>query len=426
VKFLLRQLQYLLGSEAELAQGPALFEGPRLLALGTAAEAGADQGTVIVEAEPQWLLAPVLVDPHSYLEDPYLGTAETLASLAAECAAAGYGSVALLPRARLWRDSPESFNLSWPEPLQLLLWGSLSLGGAGEALAPQADQLAAGAVGLSDGDCMPMLALLEHSLLLGEAGAAPLLVAPRDPALSQGGFVREGVEALRLGWPSDPLVSETLPLHSLLALGERASNLRLMNLSTAAAVELLSTSQLSTGLGVSVSWWHLLRHSAELEPLAEGWHVVPSLGGARDRRALRQGLRSGLITAVAVLHTPLDGEEQLLPLDQRRPGVAGYQLVLPALWQALVEVEGWGAAELWAALSWGPSSFLGLPPEQLQAGSRRWVLFDPTAPFELQQGTKAANLPLPENSLRGGVLATGLQQPERWRWDPGSVVNQRC
>ena len=417
MKRLLRGLQVLEAADRPLQRRSALFEGPMLLALDGEAEAGADQNTRIELAEEPWLLAPVLVDPHSHLEDPDSGTAETLGSLATECAAAGYGTVALLPRARSWRDLPESLHLAWPAPLCLKLWGALSRGGQGQSLAPHGELLGAGAVGLSDGELLPPLALLERSLLLGEADQHPLLVAPLDPALTQAGFVREGVAALRLGWPLDPAVSESLPLRSLLALGELAPQLRLLNLSTAAGVALLAAAPARPL--ASVCWWHLSTDNASLDPLGEGWRVRPSLGGPSDRLALSQALRQGLITAVAVHHSPLDREEQLLPLDQRRPGVAGYQALLPCLWQALVEQQGWAVAELWQALSWGPSRFLGLEPERLLAGSRRWLLWDPSRPFVAQPGSLAANCPLPAASLRGQVLATGLQAPRLWRWDPG-------
>ena len=104
----------------------ALLEGQSLLAWGEAAEAGVDGSTHCSDAPPAALLAPVLVDPHSHLLDPFSGQAETLESLAAEAAAAGYGSVALLPQASEWRDRPEALQLRWPQPLQLLLWTHLT------------------------------------------------------------------------------------------------------------------------------------------------------------------------------------------------------------------------------------------------------------------------------------------------------------
>ena len=87
-----------------------------------------------IDARGCWL-GPPLVDPHSVLEEPWQGRAETLPSLGATCAAGGYGTVALLPWARGWRDRPERLDLRWPEPLTLRLWGSFSGGGTDADLA---------------------------------------------------------------------------------------------------------------------------------------------------------------------------------------------------------------------------------------------------------------------------------------------------
>jgi dihydroorotase len=427
VKLLLRDLQLLPGAAASPRRGSVLLAERRIIAFDQEAEALAavDLEVVKLKAQSQWLMAPVLVDCHSILEDPELGTAETLQSLAVEAAAAGYGSVALLPQARPWRDQPELLQLKWPEPLQLHCWGALTVAGKAKTFAPHAELLQAGAIGLAETDQIPPLALLERALVLGEALKAPLLVAPRDPLLTQAGFVREGLTALRLGWPGDPYVSETLALASLLALADASASgpsLRLMNLSTAASVDLLKKAIAPPQ--ASVSWWHLLSHNAELDPLAEGWRVQPSLGDARDRHCLRDALRSGLLQAVAVHHCPLDFEEQLLPLDQRRPGVAGYQAVLPSLWHALVEQEGWAISDLWQALSWGPATFLGVEAESLKAGSNRWLLFDPKQPFSYQLGSKAANKPLAADALTGRIIASGLQMLQDWQLDPGLVGNR--
>ena len=152
------------------------------------------------------LLAPALVDPHSVLEVPFAGRAEDLSSLAAAAAASGYGTVGLLPWGKPWRDSAELLQLHWPEPLQLGLWGSFA-SADGSGLAPHADQLAAGALGLASGPALPPLELLERGLALGEWGDRPLLLAPRLPQLGAGGFVRESVHTLRAGWPPDPVAS---------------------------------------------------------------------------------------------------------------------------------------------------------------------------------------------------------------------------
>ena len=425
----LRQVSVLPGPGQPITTTDALIDpAGALLNWGDpVASSAQEQGLTPIEANG-WLLAPTLVDAHSVLDDPLGSRCETLASLARAAAAGGYGTVGLLPWGSWWRDRPERLGLRWPTPMRLRLWGSFSLEGSDQDLAGHADQLAAGAVGLAGGDEHPPLALLERGLALGEMGEAPVLVAPRQAALCANGFVREGVEALRAGWPPDPMVSETLPLSSLLALAALpgSKNLVLMNLSTAAGVDLLEQQRSRPSAReqlpmASVGWWHLVADSGQLDPAAEGWHVVPSLGSPRDREALIDGLASGLITAVAVHHSPLDAEEQLLPLDQRRPGVAGHGaprgLVLPQLWQELVARRGWTPAQLWQVLSWGGSQLLGELPERLEIGSRRWLLFDPQAPWTWQpqdSRSMAANQPLLGAALKGQIRATGLTEAEDW------------
>jgi len=416
---------HLLLRRVNLMEGPgrpsrvvdALISGQRLQAL---AEPGGLQGPwpnscPSIDAQTCWL-APPLVDPHSVLEDPYLGRAETLTSLQAAAAAGGYGSVALLPWARPWRDRPERLGLGWPAPMRLHLWGSFCQEGQDRDLAGHGDQLAAGAIGLAAGDSLPPLGLLERGLSLAEMGDKPVLLPARNRTLCRNGFVRERVEALRAGWPVDPALSEILPLQTLLTLAGHLpqSRLRLMNLSTAEGVSLLRHHQHPL---TSVCWWHLISDSGALSLADEGWKIVPSLGGPGDRRALIEALAEGIISAVAVHHQPLDAEEQLLPLDQRPGGLAGHGLVLPLLWQELVSAQGWEPTLLWERLCWGPARFLGVAEDALAPGSQRWILFDAEKSWLWQaQGARslAANPPWPERPLVGQVVASGFTAASEW------------
>lgn len=415
---LLRQVQVLEGPGQPPVRRDAWLSGRTFLGW-EASPPRALEGLEIreVDARHCWL-APPLVDPHSVLEDPWLGRSENLDSLSQASAVGGYGTVALLPWSRPWRDRPERLQLSWGAPMRLLLWGSFSTDGDDGDLALHREQIGVGAIGLAGSDHLPPLALLEKGLRLAEMGNRPVLLAPRDPALVQDGFVRERVEALRAGWPTDPVLSETLPLQTLLSLkaAHRGVNLRLMNLSTAEAVGLLRSTP--DPPQATVSWWHLLADSGTLHPADEGWRMVPSLGAPADRQALLQALREDLLSAVAVHHQPLDAEEQMLPLDQRRAGLAGHGIALSMLWQELVVRQGWSAQELWQALCWGPCRYLDLPPEHLSPPSDRWILWDPAQPWPdaaQERGSLAANLPsFGSEGLMGRVIASGLQEETHW------------
>ena len=412
---LLDPVRILQGPGHDERQGAVLIENGVLKGLDQNARDRAEEiGLAPSEASTR-LIAPCLVDPHSVLEDPVNGRAETLQSLKRCASAGGYGRIALLPRSPTWRDRPTRLQgLLQPTDLgsvQIDVWGSFSRDGHGSDLSPHADLIEQGAIGIADDDRMLPVPLLERGLLLGEMEAAPVLLAPRDPDLQGDGMARACVETLRAGWVPDPLSSESLPVSQLLALQRRhpRRQLRLMNLSTAEAVEQLRREpQPPKG---TVSWWHLLADSAALDIDDPGWCVRPSIGTSADRLALQQAVADGLIS-VAVHAVPLDEEDVLLPPDQRPPGLSGHHLVLSALWDELVHRGAWSVAQLWQALSFGPSSLLNRAAEQLQPGSRRWLLFDPdhtwTVGDQDSEAPQAANLPLLGKQLQGKVVACGL------------------
>ena len=416
---LLDPVQLLCGPGKPARSGAVLIETGVLTAFDDdARERAATLGAGATSA-PLQLVAPCLVDPHSVLPSPFSGPGETLISLLNCAAAAGYGQIALLPRGITWRDRPEclmGFHNSSASDVQVHLWAGFSRGGEGQELTPHADLLEHGAIGLADDDALVSLPLLERGLLLGDMGSSPVLMAPRDEELQGDGLMRDGVETLRSGWPGDPLSSETQPLSALLALHQRHPNrrLRLMNLSTAAAVQQLRTCS-SPPLS-SVSWWHLVADRSQLPSCDSGLRVRPSLGGEIDRTTLIEAVLERTITAVAVHSIPLDAEDMLLPIDQRQPGLSGHHLVLPALWDVLVSQHGWPVEKLWEALSFGPSALIEQPPEQLEIGSRRWLLFDPSHHWTVQRedvsGPRAVNLPWIGKEIKGRVTACGLNLRE--------------
>lgn len=397
--------------------GAALIQDGVLVAFDDEAREQASTLGVAPDPRPRQILAPCLVDPHSVLDRPFSGPAETLLSLRHAAARAGYGQVALLPRANSWRDRVERLQgfAGEDSDVRVHLWGGFSIEGRGEQLSAHGDLLDQGACGLAEDDACPPIALLQRALVLGEMGEAPVLLAPRDPGIQGDGLVREGVATLRAGWTPDPVASETLPLGQLLDLQRQfpQRRLRLMNLSTAAGVSQLAAA--SVRPQASVCWWHLVSDHSRLSPTEMGWSVTPSLGAPEDREALIQALGAGVIQAVAVHAVPIDEEDCLLPPDQRKRGLAGHQLVLPALWQTLVLERGWTIRQLWEVLSFGPSRLLGQPEERLETGSRRWLLFDPEHSWRMDRRDpdqpRAANQPWQGLMLQGHVTSSGLRSP---------------
>ena len=98
---LLDPVRILVGSGQEVIQaGAALLQNDRLVAFGEEARSRAAQAGTPSRSAASQLLAPCLVDPHSSLEQPFGEHGENLQSLCHAAARAGYGQVALLPRAQ--------------------------------------------------------------------------------------------------------------------------------------------------------------------------------------------------------------------------------------------------------------------------------------------------------------------------------------
>ena len=424
---LLHNVQLLRGEGHSPERADVLLQGSSLALMAAAGSRQPGPAEQLVDAGG-WLLAPCLTDPHSRLDDPCAGVADDLQRLARTAIRGGYGTVGLLPNARPWRDRPEQFALQWPEPLELLLWGGFSRRGEGQLFSDHEALLEAGACGLSEGEDCPSASLMMQGLRLlsSRPRPVPLALAPLRRSLDQGGWVREGVDGLRNGLPLDPPASELLPLMELLTAQTQlqpasATSLRLLNMSTAPGVALLQAHRPT--VQASVHWWQLVADSSSISQPWDSWRIRPSLGTPADREALIAAAAAGVITAAAVHHRAIDGEDQLLPTAERPVGLAGYAQVLPLLWDQLLNQRSWSLHQLWSLLSFGPRRFLGMDPETLEPGTRRWLLFDPDATWRLTAaalGTDAGNLPLRGTTLRGRVIATGLAATP---WIPLSCGN---
>ena len=412
--YFFENIQILEGSKSTLKKENVLITDSVIKAFGEKALLNADLLGIKPQKAKNMLLAPCLVDPHSFLESPFSGKEENIYSLIKKATFAGYGQLGILPRSNLWRDKLEAIISlkTIKSEVSIHLWGGFSLGGDGLALSKHADLLQNGAIGLADDDYMPPIEILKQGFLLGEMKKSPVLLAPRDKSLQAGGLSRQSVETLRAGWPSDPIESETLPLIQLLELHKEYPeiSLRLMNISTAKGLSIIKNAypnQMAT-----VLWWHLVNDNSSLSPFDIGWSVTPSLGSPKDRAALIKGLEENILTAISVHSTAADDSETKQPASKRKKGISGYNLVLPLLWDQLVKKSGWKVEKLWEKISFGPSQLMNQAEEKLSIDSDRWLLFDPEKEWvpsnEEKHITTATNQPIKNKKIYGKVVDCGL------------------
>jgi dihydroorotase len=389
------------------------------------------------------VLGPGLVDLYSHSGEPGFEERETLSSLLQAAAAGGFTRVSILPSTSPPIDNPAlvaqlqkrrggqgdavkrgrgdvvnnitasphlSVSASSPLP-HLQIWGAITLDIAGKQLTELADLAEAGIVGFTDGQPRENLGLvrrvLEYLLPLGK----PVAFWPCDQQLAANGVMREGADALRLGLPPIPESAETTAIASLLELVAATGNshVHIMRVSTARSVKLIASAK-AAGLPITASttWMHLLLDTKSVKSYNTSLHLDPPLGNPSDVVALREGVRTGIIDAIAIDHAPYTYEEKVQAFAEAPPGAIGFELALPLLWQHLVETGEFTALELWQALSTRPAECLRQKVNALTPNQHtELALFDPQQNWKVERKnlyTLSSNTPWLGQQLQGRVV----------------------
>ncbi len=380
-------------------------------------------GSEMIDGRGQ-ILIPGLVDLYSQSGEPGHEPLETLESLLQAGRAGGFTRLGILPT-----TSPAVDHLALVEQLlqrrqaiaqsqpttslpHLCPWAALTLGTHGQQMTELAE-LATGAIaGFADGRPLQNPMLVQRLLEYGAPLAKPIALWPCDRALQATGVIREGAFSRVYGLPGDPASSETAALAALLeTVAQVGTPVHIMRLSTARGVELIQAAK-DRGLPVTAStpWMHLLFNTQDLGSYDPNLRLDPPVGNPEDQAALVSGVKSGVIDAIAIDHTPHSYEDKTVGFPSAPPGVIGLELAWPILWERLVNQGLWSPLTLVQALSTGPATIWGQSPPSLQAHQpTEMALFDPNARWAVTPKTLkslSANTPWLGQSLAGRVVQT--------------------
>ena len=362
------------------------------------------------------ILGNGLVDLYSHSGEPGFEERETLSSLLQAAAAGGFTRINILPDTFPCIDHPgivaQLQKQQSPCPL-LNIWGAITLDVAGKQMTELADLAAAGVVGFTDSHSLDNYGLVRRVMEYLQPLGKPVAFWPCDRHLISNGVMREGVDALRFGLPPIPATAETIAIAALLELVVATGHpqVHIMRVSTARSVELIAAAK-AAGLPITASttWMHLLLDTTAIKNYDTSLRLEPPLGNPRDLQALREGVRTGIIDAIAIDHAPYTFEEKVQAFAEAPAGAIGFELALPLLWQNLVESGKFTALELWQALSTNPAQCLGQKLSALTSNQKaELTLFDPTQTWKVERKnlhTLSSNTPWLGKDLQGRVLQT--------------------
>ena len=378
-----------------------------------------DDGVEVLDAAGTHLL-PGFVDPHVHLRTPGQEYKESIDTGTAAAAAGGYCAVVAMPNTEPTIDNAavlgaviERAEREARIPVGFLAAVTREL--EGRELTEMAELREVGAIGFTD-DGRPVVSagILRKALQYQRLCGGIVALHEEDPALSQDGVMHEGAVSTRLGLAGIPSLSESTMIARDAALARyEGARLHFQHLSAVASVEALQAAKEmdhpAARVSGEVSPHHLTLTDDAVRSLDSRFKMNPPLRGDRDRRALVDGLRSGVIDCVATDHAPHALHEKEVPFEQAPMGTTGLETAFAVLYTDLVLPGELTLATLVERMSAGAGLY-ELPVPRIAVGRRADVcLVDLEAcqtVGETDYASRSSNSAFHGRRLQGRVLLT--------------------
>jgi len=363
-------------------------------------------------------LSPGFVDINANACDPGYEYKEDLQTLCKAALLGGYTQVAISPKTLPITENKANIEYILSKarnlPVQILPIGAATLQLEGKELSELYDMQQAGAVAFSNtkNSIMHSGVLMRLLMYLKQFNGRLLLYAD-DKNLSAEGYVHEGIVSTRLGLKSRPALAESLMISRDIQLAELASTfLHFSTVSTAQSLQLIQTAKnKKQSITCDVAIHHLLFTDEKLNDFNSVYKVLPPLRSEDHRKALIEGLKTGLIDAITSDHTPQNIELKNKEFDLASYGAIGVQTAFRASLTLLK--QGCTLAQLVDAFTHGPRKILGLTEVIIKENTElNATLFNPSGETiftEQEIVSKSKNSMFINEKLNGKIYGTLLK-----------------
>jgi len=391
-----------------------------LLRDGEVAELGdslaAPEGTE--EIDGAGLVAvPAFVDPHVHLRTPGREDEEDIDSGTRAAAAGGFCAILAQPNTAPVVDNGSVLSALRERARQEAriptgFLAAVTVGQDGDALTEMAELASLGAAGFTDdGRPVARAGILRQALQYQRLAGRLIALHEEDPSLSRDGVMHEGAVSAQLGMTGIPSISESTMIarDAQLARFEDAA-IHVQHLSARESVEAVEQAK-AAGVAITceASPHHLCLTDEAVRALDANFKMNPPLRSDDDRKALIDGLRSGVIDCVATDHAPHAREEKEQPFEVAPMGVTGLETAFAALHTELVEPGILDLAVLIERMTAGCAPF-GLAVPTLAPGSPANVtLLDLAAEWQVGEAgyeSRSANCAFGGRQMTGRVRMT--------------------
>lgn len=366
-----------------------------------------------IDCKDEWV-GPGFVDLHTHLREPGQEWKEDIASGTAAAAAGGYTALVAMPNT----DPPiDAGHLAMfvadqarrSGKAEVVSAGCLTAGRAGERMAHIDDLWDAGVrIFTDDGDTVADASVLRIAMEYVAQLGGVVSQHAMDADLSSAGHMHEGAVSSRLGMYAIPSEADNVTIARDITLAKLTGvRYHVQHLSTAEGVDLVAAAK-SEGVDITaeVTPHHLMFDHGDVRSTDSNFKMMPPLRDAHDAAALIEGLRSGVIDAVATDHAPHAAMEKDVPFEHAVSGVTGLE------WAGAVTngVVGLDQTAFFDRMSVAPAKIAGFAAQgrPLTAGAMaNLVVFDPEVTWvPASTFSKSVNSPYLGRELKGRVRTT--------------------
>ena len=424
-----------------------LLSNAKIEAIGSGLETPLD--TEMIDCTGQ-VVCPGLIDLHVHFREPGQTTKENIATGSAAAAMGGFTSVVCMPNTTPTIDNPATVALIQDQAtreavVNVYLTGTITLGIAGEELAPIGSLKQAGVVAITDdGHCVQNHDLMRRALEYAKMFDLPVMDHCQDYSIVTDGVMHEGYWSTNLGLKGWPAAGEDLIVARNIELAElTGTHIHCQHVSSARSVELIRQAKArgicisgeacahhftltDAAIGGSEHFWAEDGRELQTESQRTEWpsfdtncKMNPPLRTAEDRKAIIAGLADGTLEILASDHAPHCAHEKEVEFDYAPFGITGLETELALSLMQLFHAGHLDLPALISKYTVNPATLLKLEKGTLTEGADADVtVFDPNAEWVYDAAaspSKSSNTPFHGWTLKGRPTMTLVAGKIVWR-----------
>lgn len=374
--------------------------------------------TSILEIDARGLFVfPGLIDIHTHLREPGYEYKETIRSGTLAAVKGGFTSICCMANTNPVNDNPEVTYYILAKAKEegscdVYPIGAITKGLKGEEISDMAMLKEAGCIAFSD-DGMPVMnsLIMRRALEYSKAVGAPIISHCEDLNLSEDGVMNEGKLSFYLGLKGIPKASEEVMIARDIILSKNLkTSIHIAHVSTSGSIELIKKAKED---GIFVTAETCPHYFTLTEDAVQNYNtnakVNPPLRSQKDKEAIKEALKHGIIDVIATDHAPHHIDEKKVPFQEALNGISSLETAF-AISLNLVHEGILNLRELIEKLTINPSRILNIHKKGIVEGSQAdIILVDINKKWIVNKDNFASlgkNTPFDGWEMKGKVLLT--------------------